>query len=296
MRGIVRRGVVGLLAFGVSILLLWLLVDPFGPVGDEIALERERVRRRAIYAARESLPGTPDPTTLQQRLAEQRLVLGSPVFVRIFKREFELEVWLKRDGQFHRFATYPVCRFSGGLGPKLREGDRQSPEGFYTVDAKALNPQSRWHKSFNVGYPNAYDRVHGRTGSYVMVHGGCSSVGCFAMTNGVIDEIWTLVTAALRAGQPRFQVQALPFRMSEAAMAARSGHAQAEFWADLKRGSDAFEATGLPPRVQVCRGRYVTAEQTAPASDGSSEIAAGCPNEPARAENRVRQRATGRRS
>ena len=142
--------------------------------------------------------------------------------MRVFKREFELELWMKRDDTFHRFAVYPICRWSGRLGPKLAEGDAQAPEGFYTVDAKALNPASRWHRSFNLGFPNAYDRSHQRTGSFLMVHGGCSSIGCYAMTDAVVDEIWRLVTAALGKGQPRFQVQVFPFRMTAENMAQRA--------------------------------------------------------------------------
>ena len=140
---------------------------------------------------------------LSGRLAALRRRHGAPVFIRIFKREFELEVWLRKGDRFHLFATYPVCRWSGRLGPKLDEGDGQSPEGFYTVDRGALNPASRWHRSFNLGFPNVLDRAHGRTGSLLMVHGGCSSVGCFAMTDPGVDEIWRLVQAAHRAGQPR---------------------------------------------------------------------------------------------
>ena len=82
-----------------------------------------------------------------------------------------------------RFATYPICLWSGRLGPKLREGDRQAPEGFYTVSAEQLNPNSRWHRSFSLGFPNAFDQAHGRTGSFIMVHGGCPSIGCYAMTD-----------------------------------------------------------------------------------------------------------------
>ena len=131
---------------------------------------RHRDRGRALAppgpgGLRQPLPGTPDLANLPGRLSAQGLALGAPVFIRIFKREFELELWMRRDGRFQRFAVYPICRWSGRLGPKLEEGDGQAPEGFYTVDAKALNPASRWHRSFNLGFPNAFDRAHARTGS-----------------------------------------------------------------------------------------------------------------------------------
>ena len=203
------------------------------------------------------LPGTPDLAKLDDRLAAKGLSLGAPVLVRIFKLESELELWVEKDGRYVKFATYPICRFSGRLGPKVKEGDAQAPEGFYTVGKEQLNPNSRWHRSFNLGFPNEFDRAHGRTGSLLMVHGGCLSIGCYAMTNAVGDELWRMVTAALDHGQPRFEVQVFPFRMTEANLRARTGSRWAEFWANLKQGSDLFEASRVPPYVSVCDGRYV---------------------------------------
>ena len=180
--------------------------------------------------------------------------------------------------RFQRFAIYPICRWSGRLGPKLEEGDGQAPEGFYTVDAKALNPASRWHRSFNLGFPNAFDRAHDRTGSFVMVHGGCASVGCFAMTDPVVDEIWRLVTAALNGRPEALPCARLPLPHDARRTSARREPAPwAPFWRDLKRGYDAFEATQLPPRIAVCAGRYTFAPAL-PASDGSHEIDNGCIN------------------
>jgi murein L,D-transpeptidase YafK len=185
------------------------------------------------------------------------------VFLRIFKLDSEIEIWMEKDGRYQLFATYPICLWSGWLGPKLREGDLQAPEGFYEVGAEQLNPNSRWHRSFNLGFPNEYDRAQGRDGSFLMVHGGCQSVGCYAMTNDVIDEIWRLVTAALDRGQQHFQVQVFPFRMTERNLKAHSADRWAGFWGDLKRGYDAFEHTHVPPLVSVRDGRYVVTEQTA---------------------------------
>lgn len=236
----------------------------------------DKANHWALASAGKELPGTPDLKNLSARLQAQKLQLGAPVLVRIFKREFELEVWMKRDGRFQRFATYPVCMWSGDLGPKLRQGDRQAPEGFYTVDSTQLNPESKYHRSFNLGFPNAFDQANGRTGSLLMVHGDCRSIGCYAMTDLVIDEIWTLITSALGAGQKRFQVQVFPFRMTERNMARHATQPDAGFWGQLKPGHDLFEREQLPPTVNVCRGQYVFRPGAAD-GDGSTRIENGCP-------------------
>ena len=277
MRSKFRSGLVGCAVFTIAIGMLWLGFVWFAGEHDTAQINRTRLQKLAVFTAKGRLAGTPDLDRLEQRLAEKSMTLGAPVFVRIFKQQFELELWIKQGDRFTLFATYPICNFSGGLGPKLREGDHQSPEGFYTVDAKALNPHSRWHKSFNLGFPNALDRAHDRTGSFLMVHGGCSSVGCFAMTDPVIDEIWRLITAAFKAGQPRFQVQVFPFRMTDAAMAQRRAAPWSAFWQDLKVGYDAFEANALPPRVHVCKGRYQFTNSANPKTGPALEISDACP-------------------
>ena len=273
---ILRRLVLGLTVFSAVaaaiIVARNLLTD-----WDRIEIETERISRLAQASVGSPLAGTPDLQDLPGRLSAQGLAVGAPVFIRIFKREFELELWLKRGDRFQRLATYPICRWSGSLGPKLQEGDSQAPEGFYTVDAKALNPASRFHRSFNLGFPNVFDRSHNRTGSFVMVHGGCASIGCFAMTDPVVDEIWRLVTAALKGGQKRFHVHVFPFRMTEENLTRRERTQWASFWRDLKRGYDAFEATQLPPRIAVCGGAYTFAPAP-PTSDGSHEVLDTCSN------------------
>ena len=275
-----RRGlglfVLSLAVMALAAAFLSPLLPPLPGSSDDAVIAHQRAQRRFRATWGLPLPGTPDLANLSRRLAENAVVQGAPVFVRIFKQEFELELWMKRDGVFHRFATYPICRWSGGLGPKIQQGDRQAPEGFYTVDARSLNPNSRWYRSFNLGFPNAYDLAHKRTGSLIMVHGGCGSVGCFAMTNGQIDEIWRLITAAFDGGQKRFQVQVLPFRMSDEKLARYSGHPAAAFWRMLKRGNDLFEANLLPPRVHVCKGEYGF-DAAGPYKDGDGLIENRCP-------------------
>ena len=152
--------------------------------------------------------------------------------------------------------TMPICLWSGRLGPKLREGDRQAPEGFYAVSHKQLHPGSRHHLAFNLGFPNAYDRAHGRTGSYLMVHGGCSSIGCYAMTDGAVDDIYRIVEAALDGGQDHVPVHVFPFRMTPERLAAMAGEQWIGFWRNLKTGYDLFEKTGKPPPAFACGERY----------------------------------------
>ena len=196
---------------------------------------------------------TPKLTTA---MADQGLTLGAPVFIRIFKEEAALEVWSQADGGMELFKTYPICNYSGALGPKLQEGDRQSPEGFYRVDRASLNPNSRYHLSFNLGFPNAFDRAAGRTGSFLMVHGNCVSIGCYAMTDPMIEEIYVMVEAALNGGQDAVHVHAFPFRMTSAQMAQAEGHDAHGFWSEIKLGYDVFEALGEVPYVTVEDGRY----------------------------------------
>jgi murein L,D-transpeptidase YafK len=224
---------------------------------DRVRINMTRSEYRDLFRAGEPLPGTPDLARLDERLAAHGAKLGVPAYVRIFKLESELELWVEKDGRFVRFAAYPICLWSGRLGPKLKEGDRQAPEGFYTVDAEQLNPNSVMHRSFSLGFPNPYDQTHGRTGSFLMVHGGCTSVGCYAVTHPVVDEIWRLVTAALEKGQPRFAVHAFPFRMTERNVKLHRGSKWEGFWSELKQGYDLFERSHVPPVVSVCKGRYV---------------------------------------
>lgn len=229
------------------------------------------------------LRGTPDLSRLDERLKEVGVTLGSPVFLRIFKAEHKLEIWMKKDEKFVLFSTYPICRWSGYLGPKLKEGDRQSPEGFYTVSRGQLNPNSRWHRSFNLGFPNRFDRSHGRTGSYLMVHGGCSSIGCYAMTNAAMDEIWRVVTAALWRGQRRFHVHVFPFRMTGWNRRLHAGNRWNSFWTDLQTGYDLFEASHIPPKVNVCKKRYVVQPGDGKGK-GNEQILTHCPEEAPSAE------------
>jgi len=191
-------------------------------------------------------------------LAEKGMTVEQPILMRIFKAESELEVWKqKEDGHYYHFKTYPICAYSGGLGPKLKQGDRQAPEGFYLIDKDLMNPKSKYHLAFNIGFPNAYDRALNRTGSNLMVHGDCTSSGCYAMTDAVVEEIFILALEALSSGQENFQLHAFPFRMTAANLAAHRENDWYKFWTNLKEGYDYFETTRLEPSLAVCGSRYV---------------------------------------
>jgi murein L,D-transpeptidase YafK len=209
-----------------------------------------------------------DRQRLERRLAAGGLALGRPILIRIFKTEAQLEVWMDAGTRFELFATYPVCNWSGALGPKIAEGDKQSPEGLYSIGRRQLRRIGRWPRSLDIGYPNTFDRALGRTGSYVLVHGGCTSTGCFAMTDPVMAEIFALSEAALARGQKRIEVHVFPFRMTAETLAAHTGGEWSAFWSNLKEAYDLFERTWVPPAVRVCNKRYVVGE-TAAGDDGN---------------------------
>jgi murein L,D-transpeptidase YafK len=197
------------------------------------------------------------PAELLALLEQKKMPKYSPIVVRLFKKEAELEVW-KQDttGRFLILKTYPICRWSGDLGPKLYEGDRQAPEGFYTITPELMNPNSNFHLSINFGFPNGFDKANKRSGSFLMIHGDCLSAGCYAMTDEQISEIYSLARDAL-SGRPSFQVQAYPFRLTPANLARHRNSPNLPFWKMLKVGNDHFETTQREPRVDVCNRRYV---------------------------------------
>jgi murein L,D-transpeptidase YafK len=222
----------------------------------------------------------PVPPRLVADMAEKDMDLQSPILVRLFKQEAELEVWKQnRSGRFDLLKTYPICRWSGDLGPKVREGDRQAPEGFYSITPAQMNPQSAYYLSFNTGYPNAYDKALGHTGSELMVHGDCSSRGCYAMTDEQIAEIYSLGRESFFGGQRAFQFQAYPFRMTPLNMAKHRNNPNMPFWKMIKEGYDHFEVTRQEPKVDFCEKKYVFDAAKAPDArkDPVFNAAAKCP-------------------
>jgi murein L,D-transpeptidase YafK len=234
---------------------------------------------KANAPAGQSRPERYSAADRERRLAEANLKAGAPVMIRIFKQERELELWMQGEQVFQHFATYTICDRSGKLGPKLREGDRQAPEGFYRVDVSQLRLKGKNARSFYIDFPNAFDRALARTGSAIMVHGRCKSIGCYAMTDPAMEEIYSLVEQALYQGQPHIEVHAFPFRMTASNMSAHGKGEWQTYWLNLKEGYDLFEATRIPPIVSSCGGTYVFDpghRQTAPPPDANAPNAKFC--------------------
>ena len=239
------RCLLGPVAAGVMLLVVTLLCGP------------------QAFAAAMPLPDSAGPAVpadvslLDQRLAKEGFARGQQVVLRIFKEESELELWMQNGERFKRFATYKICRWRGVLGPKLTEGDRQSPEGFYSFGQEQLRWQGHWFRAFTLNYPNALDQALGRTGSGILIHGACSSIGCYAMSDPIIDEMFDLIVAAFAAGQQQVQVHVYPFHMTPANLLRHDKSIWAPFWRDLKPASDLFVTTQILPQVGICDGRYV---------------------------------------
>jgi murein L,D-transpeptidase YafK len=206
------------------------------------------------------------PTRAMKELSPEMLSLldqknmpkDSPILVRIFKEESELEVW-KQDttGQFQLLKVYPICRWSGELGPKKTEGDRQAPEGFYSITPGLMNPNSSYYLAINIGFPNAYDKANNYSGAFLMIHGDCSSRGCYAMTDEQIGEIYSLARESFLGGQKEFQIQAYPFRLTPANLARHRTNPNMPFWTMLREGNDHFVVSHMEPKIDVCDRHYV---------------------------------------
>jgi murein L,D-transpeptidase YafK len=222
---------------------------------------------------RASHPLSPEMVALMQQKGVSQ---NAPVLIRTFKKEAEFEVWkMKPDGRYALLRTYPMCRWSGQLGPKVREGDRQVPEGFYKITPGQMNPNSNYYLSFNVGYPNAYDRAWGHEGGSIMVHGACSSAGCFSMTDRQIAEIYAVAREGFAGGQHAIQMQSYPFHMTAENMAKYRSDPNIAFWKQLKEGSDNFEVTQQDVQVGVCARHYVF--NAVPSDGGHFEATEPCP-------------------
>ncbi|GAC1327707.1 MAG: murein L,D-transpeptidase [Beijerinckiaceae bacterium] len=214
----------------------------------------------------------PIPDSTLALMAAKNTDAAAPILVRSYKKEAELEVWKRaKSGRYVLLKSFPICRWSGQLGPKRSQGDRQTPEGFYSIARRQMNPNSHYYLSFDTGFPNAYDKAHSASGAYLMVHGTCSSAGCYAMTDTQIGEIYAIAREALAGGQQAFQFQAYPFRMSAQNMAKYRSDKNIDFWRQLKEGSDRFEATGEEPVVSVAAGRYAFAPSANPMREAAAK-------------------------
>ncbi|MGN6549877.1 MAG: L,D-transpeptidase family protein [Pararhizobium sp.] len=218
----------------------------------------------------------PLPQKIVAKMKAEGMSTQSPIMMRIFKEEGILEVWKQKDnGRYGKIAEYKICAWSGKLGPKTEEGDRQAPEGYYVITPGQMNPNSHYYLSFNIGYPNTYDKALGRTGSNIMVHGACSSAGCYSMSDENVAQIYAFARDAFQGGQRAFQIEAFPFRMTAENMAKHAGNPNYDFWKMLKVGYDYFAITKVPPAVNVCDRKYVFNKQVL---DNSPFVAtAACP-------------------
>jgi murein L,D-transpeptidase YafK len=226
------------------------------------------------FAHRAQAPIPPETVALMAQVGSDP---QSPMLIRSYKKEAELEIWkMRSDGRYAHLKTFPMCRWSGQLGPKTREGDRQVPEGFYAISPGQMNPNSNYYLSFNVGYPNQLDRALGHTGGSIMVHGACSSAGCFSMTDKQIAEIYAIARSAFEGGQRNIQMQSYPFRMTPENMAKHRLDANISFWKQLKQGNDHFEVTKQEPRVAFCGYKYVF--DATPVDGENMDVGVSCPS------------------
>ena len=229
---------------------------------------------------------------LQAELAQAGVTLGAPIYLRIFKSNGKdgafrtigsvqgvweerwfpnlkrawVELWVQgKDGSYQLLKSYPVCSYTGNLGPKRDTDDKQAPEGFYTIQRTGMNPNSAYYRSMDIGYPNAYDRLQRATGSQIKIHGMCISGGCFTMgepqreDHQHMEELYTLVKAAHAEGQTQVPVHIFPFPMTAENMALHAHSSWIRFWTMLKPAYDLFERQRIPPQVHVINGEYVIA-------------------------------------
>ena len=187
------------------------------------------------------------------------------ILIRVFKNEKELELWVKNSkSAYTLLKIYPICKASGTLGPKRKTGDYQVPEGFYHVDR--FNPQSAFYLSLGLNYPNASDKILSdkqNPGGDIFIHGNCVSIGCMAMTDDQIKELYIAAVEARNGGQNRIPVHIYPFRMTDSNMAKvnklfEDKKTLLSFWENLKTGYDLFEKNNQWSSVSVDnKGKYL---------------------------------------
>lgn len=220
---------------------------------DKVDVDITKVSKKTDYQLSSSVLG---------KLASMNIDRSSPMMLRILKEEGRLELWkADRSNRFQLVRNYKICAWSGKLGPKTKEGDRQAPEGFYPLSKANLNPNSSYYLAINTGFPNNYDRANQASGTHLMIHGACSSSGCYSMTDEQMVEIFAFARDAFDGGQKTIQLQAFPFRMTAENMARHRDNPHMAFWKMLKVGYDHFELTKRPPEVNVCEKKYVFNQQ-----------------------------------
>ena len=183
------------------------------------------------------------------------------LYVRIFKEEKTLEIWMQSKGIYKLYKSFEVCNYSGKLGPKVVEGDKQAPEGFYHVPAEDVLWSSRkWPRALNLSFPNGFDALKKRTGSYLLIHGGCSSEGCYALKNGPMSILYDLVSIALKSGQTILPIHIFPFRLTDKNWARHlpqnAGKKWGAFWKGMQPAYDGFQSNRTIPSIFVCQTGY----------------------------------------
>lgn len=218
-------------------------------------LNYERVKK--AYSEKEK--------TIKNLYQEKGINLSSQqIFLRAFKEEEELELWARSTStdKFTLIKTYSICASSGILGPKRKQGDGQTPEGFYHIDR--FNPQSAFYLSLGINYPNASDRILGNTnpGGDIFIHGNCVTIGCLPLTDNLIKEVYVAAVEARNNGQSKIPVHIFPFRMKEDQFTKfKARHSKdialLHFWENLKAGYAYFEKNKTLPKVSIeTNGKY----------------------------------------
>lgn len=234
--------------------LVGLFLFPFSPCAladDFKTTQKEFKRVREAYAEKEN--------AVRQLFSSRGVELNSAIlFLRAFKHEGQLEVWAKAPGKvFELIKMYDICASSGTYGPKRQEGDGQVPEGFYEINR--FNPASQFYLSLGLNYPNASDKILGKTGSLggdIFIHGSCVTIGCLPLTDDKIKEVYLMAIEAKVNGQKAIPVHIFPFKMHDENMAAfglqYGGNAASDrFWRNIKKGYDYFEKYKTLPKITV---------------------------------------------
>ncbi len=188
------------------------------------------------------------------------------VYIRAFKMEKELELWGKNEGEskFKLIKTYEICRTSGTVGPKRKQGDLQIPEGFYHIDR--FNPSSNFYLSLGINYPNKSDRVLGdktNPGGDIFIHGACVTIGCIPLTDDIIKELYVFCVEAKNNGQNKIPMAIFPTKLTDANLhwlksKYHNNQEKLNLWTDIKKGFDHFEYSKTLPSYSVqANGRYL---------------------------------------
>ena len=203
---------------------------------------------------------------LKSDLKKKGIKENFELFMRVFKEDKVVEVWLKskEEKEFRLFKTYAICASSGELGPKRKKGDGQVPEGFYSI--AVFNPYSSYHLSIGINYPNASDKIigTGNLGGDIMIHGSCVTIGCMPLTDTYIKEVYVLCVEAKNNGQQTIPVHIFPTKMDEKGMTflLETNPKQLDFWKNLQTGYNYFEQKKQLPKVTIDKkGKYLFPEK-----------------------------------